>query len=32
MAVVPARYVRVVGHGNSVNDWISITELRATGY
>jgi hypothetical protein len=24
--------VRVVGHGNSVNDWISMTELRATGY
>jgi hypothetical protein len=32
VAVVPARYVRVVGHGNSVNDWISITELRAKGY
>jgi hypothetical protein len=32
IAVVPARYVRVVGHGNSVNDWISMTELRATGY
>jgi hypothetical protein len=32
VAVVPARYVRVIGHGNSVNDWISITELRATGY
>jgi hypothetical protein len=32
VAVVPARYLRVVGHGNSVNDWISITELRATGY
>jgi hypothetical protein len=32
VAVVPARYLRVVGHGNSVNDWIPITELRATGY
>ena len=26
-----ARYVRIVGHGNSVNDWTSITEIRVYG-
>ncbi len=26
-----ARFVRIVGHGNSVNDWNSITELRING-
>jgi len=25
-----AKYVRIVGHGNSVNDWISITEVDIT--
>lgn len=25
-----ARYVRLVGHGNSLNDWNSITEVRIT--
>ncbi|SBT43818.1 polysaccharide lyase family 7 protein [Micromonospora auratinigra] len=27
----PARYVRVVGYGNTVNDWTSITETRVYG-
>ncbi len=27
----PARYVRVVGRGNSENDWVSITEAAAIG-
>jgi hypothetical protein len=27
----PARYVRVVGRGNNVNDWNSITELEVWG-
>ena len=26
-----ARYVRIVGYGNSVNDWNSITEIRVNG-
>jgi hypothetical protein len=27
-----ARYVRIVGHGNSVNTWNSITETEIWGY
>lgn len=27
----PARYVRVVGHGNTTNDWTSITETTIDG-
>jgi hypothetical protein len=27
-----ARYVRIVGHGNSVNLWNSITEVEVWGY
>ena len=26
-----ARYVRIVGYGNSINDWNSITEIRVNG-
>ncbi len=28
---VPARYVRIVGYGNSTNDWTSITEVSIRG-
>ena len=28
---VAARYIRIVGHGNSVNDWNSIYEVRILG-
>jgi poly(beta-D-mannuronate) lyase len=28
---VSARYVRIVGHGNSVNPWNSITEAEIWG-
>jgi hypothetical protein len=31
-ADVPARYVRVVGHGNSQSDWNSLTEVAVWGY
>jgi len=27
-----ARYVRIVGHGNSISDWNSITEVDVIGY
>ncbi|MDX3387164.1 chondroitinase-B domain-containing protein [Streptomyces niveiscabiei] len=30
-ADAPARYVRIVGHGNTVNDWTSITETDIYG-
>jgi hypothetical protein len=29
---VSARYVRIVGHGNSQNDWNSLTEVAIWGY
>jgi len=31
-ANVPARYVRIVGHGNSQNDWNSLTEVAIWGW
>jgi poly(beta-D-mannuronate) lyase len=29
---VPARYVRIVGHGNSQSDWNSLTEVDIWGW
>jgi hypothetical protein len=31
-AAVPARYVRLVGHGNTVNLWTSMTEVEIYGW
>lgn len=30
-AIVPARYLRIVGHGNSSNDWTAISETEIYG-
>jgi hypothetical protein len=31
IVAVPAQYVRIVGHGNSINNWNSITEVAIYG-